>query len=126
MDMKGKVALCSDGIVGIIEGIKQLSWGLSYVGKTPGGKPWASRNPIVLANSPAAFEDNRKNRMLCMEKDGLILYLDRAGDSLYVCMQDRDGKQHCFQMSYGQATWLNKEFATLIDGMMLKHEKSVE
>ena len=51
----GKVAKCSKGLVGIIEGQKELPWGPSWVGKrVKDGEPWASRNPEVLA--PSLFE----------------------------------------------------------------------
>ncbi len=51
-DLLGKIAICSQGEVGLITGMKELSWGLSYVGvNVNDGTLWASRNPKVIAET---------------------------------------------------------------------------
>lgn len=44
----GEWAVCSHHELGRITGRKELSWGVSWVGKKLDGTPWASRNPIFL------------------------------------------------------------------------------
>jgi hypothetical protein len=50
-DLLGKVAMCSQGKVGIITGQKALPWGLSYIGIALDGTDWASRQPRILAST---------------------------------------------------------------------------
>lgn len=49
----GRWAVCSQGRVGKIEDRKVLEWGPSWVGVGLDGRPWASRQPMVIAESDA-------------------------------------------------------------------------
>lgn len=50
-NMIGKVGICSHGRIGVITGREVLPWGDSWVGIGIDGKEWASRHPIIVANS---------------------------------------------------------------------------
>jgi hypothetical protein len=47
----GRWAVCARGRVGKIEDRKVLEWGLSWVGTGLDGRPWASRRPVVIAET---------------------------------------------------------------------------
>lgn len=49
----GRIGVCSRGHIGLIEGRKELEWGLSWTGVDLLGKPWASRDPQVLRDGDA-------------------------------------------------------------------------
>lgn len=57
----GKVGVCSIGEVGLIQDYVQLPWGWSWVGiKLTDGSSWASRSPIIVADSLEEYERNHK------------------------------------------------------------------
>lgn len=45
----GRWAVCRDGRIGRIEGQKRLPWGESWVGTGLDGRPWASRQPLLIS-----------------------------------------------------------------------------
>lgn len=61
--LRGKVALCSKGRVGLITGYKRLPWGWSYTGvllwalEGEGEPTWAARDPKVVAESYGEWLD---------------------------------------------------------------------
>ena len=52
-NLVGRWAVCSKGRIGRIEGRQVLTWGLSWVGKGLDGRPWASQEPVLIAESDA-------------------------------------------------------------------------
>lgn len=57
-DLIGKIATCSKGIVGEIQGKKNLEWGESWVGiRLDDGGQWSSKHPKVIANSLQEYND---------------------------------------------------------------------
>jgi hypothetical protein len=65
-DLYRKIAVCSQGKIGLITGMKELPWGLSYVGIALDGTEWASRHPTVIAET---LEDYLKGASLGAEKE---------------------------------------------------------
>lgn len=51
----GRVAVCSIGYLGIIEGRATMPWGEAWVGRgLVTGQRWSSRNPVVLSEQDEA------------------------------------------------------------------------
>jgi hypothetical protein len=49
-DLVGRWAICGHGRIGLIEGRRQLPWGLAWVGTGVDGRPWSSRWPTLVAD----------------------------------------------------------------------------
>lgn len=95
VDLTGKVCVCSKGLVGVVEGRKELPWGLAWVGvRVSDGEPWSSRNPEVLANSRFEFELDTAKKGLSKAAalfgslegyEGTGLSVDEGEDGTPVC-----------------------------------------
>lgn len=88
MSMKGRIAICSRGIVGLVESDDRQevhypdgTTGMAYVGtcllpKEFAGKPWSSRYPIFIAVPENGRYRNHNEFDLCKEMEEDVKALD--------------------------------------------------
>lgn len=73
-DLTGKLALCSRGRLGVVEGRKELEWGLSWVGTGVDGTPWASREPRIVCDADASLVSRMANAASALVELGELVH----------------------------------------------------